>query len=488
MKISQSIFLSFIVVLLLFSVTTFINSKLSQTITENEDYFSRSTEIIKNSGRFQRNILSMINGLRGYLITGEKSFVESYDAADIENDSILHQLSPLITDSSQMQLLLQIKWLNDKWTDEFAEALKQARMLNNSNKLEQYNKLYKEKYASSNEKELLTELQQKFREFSSSEYKIRDSKKAALAASVARTKNLSLALTIVSVITGIVVVVLLVSKISRRISQMSSMANAIAEGDFDVNIPGNGKDELASLGKSLNHMAAMLAKNISLLKHSNQELDQYAHIVSHDLKGPLRGISNVVSWIEEDHKNELSPKLTEYLTLIKGRVTRAENLIQGLLDYARIDKESAIERVDLNILLHEVIDNLPDKAGVKFDVVPLPVLQAEKILLYQVFYNLVTNAIKYNDKETKKVKIYYADIGPQYHFYIHDNGPGIEEQYFNRIFIIFQTLRDRDTFESTGVGLAIVKKILDRKRQNIFIDSKPGEGSTFSFTWPKTNL
>jgi len=486
MKISHSIFLSFVFILLLFSITTFINSSLSKTISENEEYFSRSTGIIRNSGRFQRNILTMINGLRGYLITGERSFVESYDAANNENDSILHELSSLLTDSSQTQLLAEIKVLNDKWTDEFTEPLKQAKMLNSNTSVEQYNKLYKERYASSNERELLAKLQQKFREFSASEYKMRDIKKTALAASVTHTRNLSVALTIISVITGLIVVILLVRKISRRIKQMTGMANAIADGNFDVNVTGTGKDELTSLAFSLNHMAEMLSKNISLLKRSNRELDQYAHIVSHDLKGPLRGISNVISWIEEDHKNELLPKVAEYLELIRGRVTRAENLIQGLLTYARTDKEAAnIETVDLNILMAELFENLPDKANVKFEAAQLPVLQTEKILLYQVFYNLLTNAIKYNNKEIKQVSINYRDNGSVYEFFIEDNGIGIEEQHYSRIFIIFQTLTDRDSFESTGVGLAIVKKILDSKKQAINIISDPGKGSVFSFTWPK---
>jgi signal transduction histidine kinase len=486
MKISHSIFLSFVFILLLFSITTFINSRLSQTITENEDYFSRSTDIIRNSGRFQRNILTMVNGLRGYLLTGEKSFVESYDAANNENDSILHVLSSLLIGSSQTHLLAEIKSLNDKWTDEFTEPLKQVKMVNNTNKLEQYNKAYKERYATGSENDLLRLLQQKFREFSSSEYQIRDARKAALADSVRRTKNLSLALTIVSVITGLIVVILLVRKISRRINQMTGMANAISEGNFDVIVTSISKDELSSLGNSLNHMAEMLSKNISLLKRSNQELDQYAHIVSHDLKGPLRGISNVISWIEEDHKSELSAKMAEYLELIKGRVIRAENLIQGLLAYARINKDAMnIETVDVNVLVHELIENLPDKTNIQYQVSPLPVLQTEKLLLYQVFYNLLTNAVKYNNKKAKQVKIYYKDSGPIYHFFVQDNGVGIEEQYFNRIFVIFQTLNDRDSFESTGVGLAIVKKILDGKKQNITVISEPGKGSTFSFTWPK---
>lgn len=430
----------------------------------------------------------MINGLHGYLLTGEKSFVEAYDTANTENDEILQQLTLLITDSSQSKLLAEIKMLNDKWTDEYTEPLKDAKLKNSTAvpNLQAYNRLYKEKYATSNEKELLAKLQQKFKDLTSSEYKIREGRKEAITAAATRTKNLSLVLTIVSIITALIVVFFLVRRIGKRIKQMTFFSNAIAEGDYSVNIADVGKDELSSLGHSLNHMAFELSKNISLLRRSNEELDQYAHIVSHDLKGPLRGISNVISWVEEDHKNELSPKVIEYLELIKGRVSRAENLIEGLLAYARTDKESIEkETVNVNTLVNEILDSLSAKPNVLIEMAKLPVLFTEKLLLAQVFYNLINNGIKYNDKDQKKIIISYSEHADLYEFNVQDNGIGIQEQYFNRIFIIFQTLKERDSFESNGVGLAIVKKILDSKKQVISVTSSPGAGSIFSFTWPK---
>jgi len=145
MKIAHSIFISFIFILVLFSITTFINSRLSQAVTDSEEYFSRSTDIIRNSGRFQRNILTMINGLHGYLLMGEKSFVDAYDTANIENGAILQQLTSLITDSSQSHLLSEIKMLNDKWTNEYTEPLKNAKLKNSSGvpNLQAYNRIYK---------------------------------------------------------------------------------------------------------------------------------------------------------------------------------------------------------------------------------------------------------------------------------------------------------------------------------------------------------
>ena len=264
------------------------------------------------------------------------------------------------------------------------------------------------------------------------------------------------------------------------------MANKIAAGDYEARIDETVRDELNVLGRSLNRMAQELSGNISLLKRSNEELEQFAHVVSHDLKGPLRGIGNVIAWIEEDHQQELNPTLSKYLHLIKDRVLKAENMVEGLLLYARADKEELIkETIDLNALMTEVLETLPQDRRIKFDV-NLPVINTEKLLLFQVFSNLVGNAIKYMDKQEGHIKIYHREHEDAFEFFVEDNGMGIAQQHHKRIFEIFQTLGDRGkATNNTGVGLAIVKKIVSSKNQVVRLKSKEGEGSVFSFTWPK---
>jgi signal transduction histidine kinase len=430
----------------------------------------------------------MVNGLRGYLLTGEQSFVEAYDTANIENELILKELSSMTMDTAQIAMLGQIKSLNDQWTEEYTDPLKQAKMSASISRqhLDTFNKVYKEKFASGHERRIQNELQGKFKDFAAYEYAMRERRSRELAASLSNTNRISFLLTSASILLGLFIITFVTLKISGRIKVMTDMANDIAAGNYEVTITDTGKDELSSLGATLNHMAKELSRNINLLKRSNQELDQFAQIVSHDLKGPLRGISNVVSWIEEDHKEELSPKVSEYMELIKGRITRAENLIEGLLSYAKADKE-AIEKeeVALNALVKEVVDNLPDASDVKVEIADLPTVYAEKLWLFQIFSNLIGNAIKHNDKPHPTVKVYYKETPDHYEFFIKDNGNGIEKHYHQRIFVIFQTLKDRDSFESTGVGLAIVKKIIETKKQQINLSSAPGKGSVFSFTWAK---
>ena len=174
------------------------------------------------------------------------------------------------------------------------------------------------------------------------------------------------------------------------------MADTIAAGNYEVHTQVQGNDEISRLALSLNHMARVLSQNISELKRKNMELDQFAHIVSHDMKAPLRGIDNVVAWIEEDHAAELSPKVSEYLQLIKGRVARGENLINGILSYARIGKEEdQKEEVNVRLLVMDILENFVTTRGLDIKVSPdLPVVYTQKFPLLQVFSNLISNAIK----------------------------------------------------------------------------------------------
>jgi len=477
-------------IIVLFSATTIINFKQSERVQAHTEYVSTSGSVIRNSTRFQRNILNMVSGLRGYLLTGENYFLQVYDSAILENNAILDELAPLIPDNSpQEKRLIAIEKLHSKWINDFANPLRNARAkaLQTDNGLAAFNKFYREQLVTVDEEGIHKQLQAMFREFSNYEYSIRETRKAELAVSVSKTRQISLLLTVLSVIIGLAIVGFLIHRIGRRIRTMVEMSNTIAAGNYAIQIKDDSKDELSELSHSLNHMAAVLSENFNLLKRKNNELDQFAHIVSHDLKAPLRGIDNVVSWIEEDHNDELPPKVSEYLKLIKGRVTRSENMIQGILSYARVDKEAqVVEEVDVNEMIEEIKANMEMKPGI--EVVTdgkLPVLQTEAVPLMQVFSNLISNAIKYHHQPKGQVRIYSKDEGMHYRFFVEDDGPGIAQNHFNKIFVIFQTLQERDSFESTGVGLAIVKKILDARKETINVSSELGKGSVFSFTWTK---
>ncbi len=224
------------------------------------------------------------------------------------------------------------------------------------------------------------------------------------------------------------------------------------------------------------------------LESTNEELKNFAYVVSHDLKAPLRAIGSLADWIAADQQDRLDAEGQEHLRLLIQRVWRMDALIDGVLRYSRTGRiHEAVVAVDVNELVHEVVDSLALPAHIAVTVASgLPTIQVEKTAIQQVLQNLIANAIRYLDKPQGRIEIGCADQGKNWCFSISDNGPGIETRHFERIFQLFQTLNPRDRVESTGVGLAIVKKITEQCGGRVWLESIPGQGCTFFFTLPKT--
>ena len=224
------------------------------------------------------------------------------------------------------------------------------------------------------------------------------------------------------------------------------------------------------------------------LRRRNAELDQFAYVTSHDLKAPLRGIANLSRWIEEDLDGSIPPEVAGQFDLLRGRVNRMEAMIDAILQYSRIDRtETPSETVDVRALLTEVIDLLspPTRIAISLDD-DMPTLHTPRLRLFQVFQNLLSNAIKHHDKPNGTIHIGGEVQGEWVHFSVADNGPGIAPKFQERIWVIFQTLEARDKVENTGVGLALVKKIVEGQGGIVSVESEAGQGATFKFTWPNS--
>jgi signal transduction histidine kinase len=210
-------------------------------------------------------------------------------------------------------------------------------------------------------------------------------------------------------------------------------------------------------------------------------------VVAHDLKAPLRAIASLSTWIEEDLTQELSAESQQHMHLLRKRVYRLEALLDGLLEYARVGrKEIAIEPVAVADLLAQSISNLGPPPTFKVEIGPdMPILRTRRVLLQQVFTHLIENAIDHHPSETGTVRILARDLGEAYEFAVVDDGAGIDPRFHDKIYTMFQTLQARDTHETPGVGLAIVKKIVEMEGGTIQLDSAIGQGSTFRFTWLK---
>ncbi|SNS89219.1 PAS/PAC sensor signal transduction histidine kinase [Noviherbaspirillum humi] len=223
------------------------------------------------------------------------------------------------------------------------------------------------------------------------------------------------------------------------------------------------------------------------LRSANEELSSFAYVVSHDLKAPLRAIGSLADWLSQDYSDKFDDEGREHMRLLISRVHRMGALIDGILQYSRVGRiKEAPVPVDLNQLLRETVDLLAPPQGIEIRVAPdLPQVLSEPTRMQQVFQNLLSNAIKYMDKPRGLIDVGWADEGDCWRFSVRDNGPGIEARHFERIFQLFQTLAPRDRIESTGVGLALVKKIVEMYGGKVRVESVMGEGTTFSFTLPK---
>lgn len=248
----------------------------------------------------------------------------------------------------------------------------------------------------------------------------------------------------------------------------------------------------ASERKQRQKADAALFRYTEALERSNQELDAFAYAASHDLKAPLRVIENASKWLEEDLEPHLTPETREHMSLLRSRVRRMDQLLDDLLEYSRIGREtgtSAVETIDAAVLVENILTILapPDGFTVEVDR-SLAAIKVTRMPLEEILINLISNAIKHHDKKAGRIEIFVDDLGTHYRFSVRDDGPGIPAQFHGQIFKMFQTLKPRDKVEGSGMGLALARKHVEIAGGEMKLESAPGRGSTFSFTWPKTNM
>lgn len=244
------------------------------------------------------------------------------------------------------------------------------------------------------------------------------------------------------------------------------------------------KEKIRKLNEELEQRVIM---RTAQLEGVNKELQEFAYIVSHDLKAPLRAVNQLATWLKSDYADQLDETGKEYLRLIVARVKRLDSFINAILEYSRVGgMQEPQEDIHVTELVDDVIKSLTSPLHIRIvREHPLPVIRGSRIRIVQVFQNLISNAIKYMDKSQGLITIRCEEQEHTWLFSITDNGPGIEQQHHERIFQIFQTLQPRDKVESTGIGLTLVKKIVEMHGGKIWVESERGQGSTFYFTLPK---
>lgn len=340
---------------------------------------------------------------------------------------------------------------------------------------------------------------------------------------------------------------LLIAKLfTKRLGGIMDAVYVFGRGEYSARADASGEDEIKELASTFNSMADEIQKSRNelilsqeRLESANTELTDFAYVVSHDLKAPLRAITSLSNWLADDYADKFDDAGKVQFKLLVSRARRMHDLIDGILQYSRVGRlmEEKTE-VDLNLVVKDAVDLISPPKNIEIRIGEggrLPAILCEKTKMQQVFQNLISNAVKYMDKSKGIVRIgciHSPESGVRssekgnrsesgvrslekgdrsgfgvrssekgketaerinskaeqkpgcYTFYVSDNGPGIEEKYFEKIFQLFQTLKPRDEFESTGVGLAVVKKIIDGFGGKIWVESERGEGTTFWFTAP----
>ncbi len=271
---------------------------------------------------------------------------------------------------------------------------------------------------------------------------------------------------------------------NRRIHVLNQSVLAIAAGDLKHPIPVSGSDELGEMANAL----VTFKKNAEDLHHSNEELETFAYITAHDLRTPISAIQNLCTWVSEDEENRLSSESRAYLSLLEKRTLRLNGHLNDLLAYVQAEHVSdAFELVDLHRAVTTILKDLdPDQNfEVSFGKMPMP-FGAKGDVLRNICTNLLANVIKHHDAPTGRITFRAEILADQYRFEIQDDGPGISPLYHDKIFELFQTLRPRDEVEGSGLGLAVVRKLIKRENGAITVSSNPDlkRGTKISVTLP----
>ncbi|BAY91548.1 MULTISPECIES: sensor histidine kinase [unclassified Tolypothrix] len=230
-----------------------------------------------------------------------------------------------------------------------------------------------------------------------------------------------------------------------------------------------------------------MAELLKAVKSANQDLNDFAYVVSHDLKAPLRGISSLSEWLLSDYGDQFDDEGQELVRLLISRVKKMYALIDGILQYSRAGSyREEKTQVNLNDVVRDVIDLLAPPENIQIEIIStLPIISAETTRIKQIFQNLFSNAIKFIDKPQGRIIINCTEDNSYWQFIVADNGPGIEEKYFTKIFQMFQKLSNDDNSDSTGIGLSLVKKIVELYGGTVWVESEVGQGSKFFFTLRK---
>jgi signal transduction histidine kinase len=500
MKLSQKIILSYVVILALIIVLEVINKVFSGYIREDSEKLSRSEEVLRQSGSMQKIVETMESEVRGYFLLGDSATVTAFYVASSRFDDIYKTgNSKPMSDSGQAKLYHEIGFMVKSWQDTMITpvilAKKDYMRLGTKATSEAYAALFDKVIAAQTGHKIMLGIMQKFSVFDENELTILAANKRDLRLSLFRNDRTSMIMALFILMVGIAVTIAATRNITWRMNTMIDMAEKISLGQFNKKIDDEGTDEMSRLAEALNRMNTSLRDNFVKLQRSNlnlvstnRDLEQFMYSASHDLKEPVRMVSIYTQLLASRHADQLSESAKEYIDIAVEGSQRIIKLLDSLLGYLNISQfETNFEKVDIKELIDAVTLSLSGKIAENKVVVKvglMPIVDANREQMKLLFYHLIDNAIHFKSQKKPVIEINVKWEKNSWVFSVSDNGIGIDKQYYEKIFVIFQRLAERTESSGSGVGLTICKKIVELHHGTIWVEANEGKGSVFSFSIP----
>jgi signal transduction histidine kinase len=428
------------------------------------------------------------SGVRGFALTGNDAFLEPYVEGRREQSRALARLEGLAQRSPETSLgadLATIRERADAWRSAYAEPLiREVQAGDPATRAE-----------ADEGKARFDALRGALRDLELEIIRAREAGRARLEDS-ARALTLSLVAVGVAVVLAILVLILWLRRaISRPLDRLGSEVRLVAQGDVHHEVAASGPVDIAQLGADVESMRLRIVRELSAveesreeLRRSNAELEQFAYVASHDLQEPLRKVASFCQLLQRRYSGQLDERADQYIEFAVDGAKRMQALINDLLSFSRVGRtELGLAPVDLDDALGDALDNLArriEDTGGTITAEPLPTVLGERPLLAAVFQNLVGNALKFHGETSPVVRVEVRQDGNSWAVAVSDRGIGIEPQYAERIFAIFQRLHTKEAYEGTGIGLALTRKIIEHHGGRIWLDTDVEQGATFRFTLP----
>lgn len=459
---------------------------------------SRNGPALTASLQLSNGLVNQETGIRGYALTGEQSFLAPYRAGRVEAAQALRQLHSITGIEEHAGIRRDVAEIERRmavWRERYALPTIRAVAADGPEA--------GDKPDANLGRTLFDRVRTAMSREQANMVAVRDAGREQLsdAASFLTATFIAIAVLLVSGIVGVVVA--LRRTVSRPLRGVARRVRRTAQGDFEHEIVGAGPRDVVELADDVDSMRRRIVDELSTIKtahrqldeqtrelqRSNAELEQFAYVASHDLQEPLRKVASFCQLLEKRYKGQLDERGEQYIEFAVDGAKRMQQLINDLLTFSRVGRfTSELEPIETEDVVSQALTSLAiavEESGAELVVDhPLPRVRGETSLLAGVFQNLVGNALKFRGEERPRIAIGAARDGDLWTFTVTDNGIGIEPDYAERIFMIFQRLHPKDVYAGTGIGLAMCRKIVEYHGGRIWLDTESTEGTTFRFTLP----